>query len=200
MYSEQELTQVINEVIAGKIEAGAFDEAIADAVDDYLVEHPVDITALNGQTITPAVVNASTSMSAPSGSFTTLNGEASPSVKPLYYHPIFLDGTLKAGTGYSAQRFFFSCTIINNSSTAFNTSTIMSELQSYNFLTPVSTTAIKLSDDSDFYPVSVEKHSDGKYYLLGIDSNGNAHTKGTNPVEFVWDPLSYCSDTVNKIN
>ena len=65
MYSEQELTQVINEVISSKIEAGAFDEVIADAVDDYLVEHPVDVTALNGQTITPAVVNATTSMSAP---------------------------------------------------------------------------------------------------------------------------------------
>ena len=59
MYSEQELTQVINEVIAGKIEAGAFDEEIADAVDDYLTEHPVDPTAITGLDIAPKDVTAS---------------------------------------------------------------------------------------------------------------------------------------------
>ena len=63
MYSEQELTKIIGEVFDQKIEAGAFNESIADAVDAYLVENPVDITALEGQTVAPAVVNATTSIS-----------------------------------------------------------------------------------------------------------------------------------------
>lgn len=66
MYSEKELTTIINQVVGEYIEAGALDESIADAVDAYLVEHPVDITALEGQTIAPAIVNAETSISAPS--------------------------------------------------------------------------------------------------------------------------------------
>lgn len=72
MYSEQELTKIIGEVFDAKIEAGAFDDSISDAVDAYLVEHPVDITALEGKTIAPAVVNATTSVGAPSGTFTAL--------------------------------------------------------------------------------------------------------------------------------
>ena len=76
MYSEQELTKIIGEVFDAKIEAGAFDESISDAVDAYLVEHPVDITALEGKTIAPAVVNATTSVGAPSGAFTALSGGA----------------------------------------------------------------------------------------------------------------------------
>ena len=65
MYSEQELTKVIGDVVDSKIEDGSFDESIADYIDEYLVEHPVDITALEGKTIAPAIVNATTSMSAP---------------------------------------------------------------------------------------------------------------------------------------
>ena len=69
MYSEQELTKIIKEVseayIQELIEDGEFDDEIADYVDAYLVEHPVDITALEGQTIAPAIVNATTSISAP---------------------------------------------------------------------------------------------------------------------------------------
>lgn len=62
MYSEQELTKIIKEVseayISELIEEGEFDDDIASYVDAYLVEHPVDITALEGQTIAPANINA----------------------------------------------------------------------------------------------------------------------------------------------
>ena len=58
MYSEQELTKVIEVVFEKELEDGAFDEAISDAVDAYLVEHPVDITALEGQDISPKDVSA----------------------------------------------------------------------------------------------------------------------------------------------
>ena len=51
MYSEQELTKVIKAVFEQELEDGALDENVADAVDAYLVENPVDITALEGQDV-----------------------------------------------------------------------------------------------------------------------------------------------------
>ena len=51
MYSEQELTKVIKAVFDQEIESGALDESIAEYVDAYLVEHPVDVTALEGQDV-----------------------------------------------------------------------------------------------------------------------------------------------------
>ena len=51
MYSEQELTKVIKEVFDEEVESGALDELVSDAVDAYLVEHPVDVTALEGQDV-----------------------------------------------------------------------------------------------------------------------------------------------------
>ena len=53
MYSVQELSEIVSTVVGQKIEDGAFDEVVAGAVDDYLTEHPVDITALEGQDIAP---------------------------------------------------------------------------------------------------------------------------------------------------
>lgn len=58
MYSEQELTNVINQVLNQKIESGEFDDVVAESVDAYLVEHPVDITALEGQDVELASLDA----------------------------------------------------------------------------------------------------------------------------------------------
>lgn len=66
MYTKKELSVIVAQVVDQKIVDGAFDEVIDAAVDDYLTEHPVDITVLEGKTIAPAVVNATTSVSAPS--------------------------------------------------------------------------------------------------------------------------------------
>lgn len=58
MYSEQELTNIIKEVFDAEIADGAFDEKISDAVDAYLVENPVDITALEGLDISVKSITA----------------------------------------------------------------------------------------------------------------------------------------------
>ena len=123
MYSVQELSEIVSVVIGQKIEDGSFDEVIAGAVDDYLTEHPVDITALEGQTIAPAVVNASTSMSAPSGSFTSLNGESNPSVKPIYCHPITI-----SGGGIDETR--LTMLVFNNSATPFTAESLFDLINS----------------------------------------------------------------------
>ena len=67
MYSEQELTKIIGEVFDQKIEAGAFNDSIADAVDAYLTEHPVDITALEGLDISVGSLTSTGAISAASG-------------------------------------------------------------------------------------------------------------------------------------
>ena len=51
MYSEQELTNTIKAVFEQELADGALDQNVSDAVDAYLVEHPVDITALEGQDV-----------------------------------------------------------------------------------------------------------------------------------------------------
>ena len=58
MYSEKELETIIHEVVGDYIEEGAFDESIAEAVDAYLTEHPVDITALEGLDISVGSLDA----------------------------------------------------------------------------------------------------------------------------------------------
>ena len=60
-------------------------------MDAYLVEHPVDITALEGQTISPAIVHATTSVDSPSGAFNALSGES-----------ITGDSIIENMSGYSA--------------------------------------------------------------------------------------------------
>ena len=58
MYSEQELTNVIKAVFEQELADGALDENVANAVDAYLVENPVDITALEGQDVELASLDA----------------------------------------------------------------------------------------------------------------------------------------------
>ena len=91
MYSEQELTKIIGDVFDQKIEAGAFNESIADAVDAYLVEHPVDITALEGQDIAPKDISATGNITAPSiietmsgYSFTPATSDAKTTLELIY--------------------------------------------------------------------------------------------------------------------
>ena len=58
MYSKQELSRIIKVVFEEELADGALDESIADAVDAYLVEHPVDITALEGQDVSLATLTS----------------------------------------------------------------------------------------------------------------------------------------------
>ena len=66
MYSEKELSVLVYQAVGQYIEDGALDETIASAVDAYLVEHPVDITALEGQDIAPKDISATGNITAPS--------------------------------------------------------------------------------------------------------------------------------------
>ena len=198
MYSEQELTKIIGEVFDSKLEAGAFDDSISDAVDAYLVEHPVDITALEGKTIAPAVVNATTSISAPAGTFTSLNGESSPSVKPNYCHPIQIDHL--DGSSVTAKITFL---IFNNSSTRFTKETFLDFLDS---LYSVVGDTIRIMASGGFKTTNTVAISSylGKssygYYLTGINAaDGSEVYVEYDRSEF----LSYIrslEDGVNKIN
>ena len=58
MYSEQELSRIIKVVFEEELADGALDDLVSDAVDAYLVENPVDITALEGQDISLATLTS----------------------------------------------------------------------------------------------------------------------------------------------
>lgn len=66
MYTEQQLTAIIREVFEAELASGALDDKVSAAVDAYLVEHPVDITALEGQDISPEDISATGAITAPS--------------------------------------------------------------------------------------------------------------------------------------
>ena len=58
MYSEKELSVLVYQAVGQYIEDGAFDEITAESVNAYLEEHPVDITALEGQDISLATLTS----------------------------------------------------------------------------------------------------------------------------------------------
>ena len=58
MYSVQELSNIISSVIQQEVADGTFDAVISGAVNDYLEEHPVDITALEGLDISVGSLDA----------------------------------------------------------------------------------------------------------------------------------------------
>lgn len=66
MYSEQELSVIVYQVMGQYIKNGAFNQTIDDYIDAYLVEHPVDPTAITGLDIAPKNVTASGNIAAPS--------------------------------------------------------------------------------------------------------------------------------------
>ena len=66
MYSEQELSVIVYQVMGQYIENGAFNQTITDYIDAYLVEHPIDPTAITGLDIAPKNITASGNITAPS--------------------------------------------------------------------------------------------------------------------------------------
>lgn len=66
MYSVEELSTIVAQVINAKLEAGEFDEAIYDQIVAYVTEHPIDPTAITGLDIAPKDVTASGNITAPS--------------------------------------------------------------------------------------------------------------------------------------
>lgn len=193
MYSEQELTNIIKEVFDAEVESGVFDESIADYVDAYLVEHPVDITALEGQTIEPARINVA-----------NINGETNPSVKPIYFHPLTLytGGSPVTIGEKSFGPIIGSATILNNTSTA-----ISGKLSSiYNYVLDKFTrlnVTMSLYNRTDGKILNVvqlyiiEEH----IYCIGVYSDGTRVDESLNTIDLyeLLDTLNVI-DGSNKIN
>ena len=200
MYSEQELTKIISEVFDQKVQEGALDDSIASAVDAYLVEHPVDITALEGQTIAPAVVAATTSISAPAGTFTSINGESNPSVKPIYCHPV----TIRSSNDKYAMT--FTMLIFNNSATAFSLSSFKTWMD--NLYSQIG--SVRLMTSGGFYVVASQKVIINAYLYKGSTAYGvyGVDISNGQPIDISeadFDDLitaggTTFNDDVNKIN
>ena len=188
MYSEQELTNVIKVVFEQELADGALDESIADAVDAYLVEHPVDITALEGQTINPARIDVA-----------NINGEANPSVKPIYFHPIEMHNY----SGVNGYDLYLSMMVLNNSPTAFTKSTLKTFLKSIDEAKWLLTGALCKSADGKYLSPAYAYNYSGTLYIYGVENTGAIWESSNHPVtlEEVLDSANtQFSDGVNKIN
>ena len=150
MYSEQELTKVIKEVFDAELASGALDDKINDAVDAYLLENPVDITALEGQDVECASVTA------------TGAGFSGVNARPLYWHTIQFQ---RGGTeGSDVSRLYGNMIIINQSATPIDADAFMALLATSGFYGVVVNGKYDGSAGDDLTNMS--------YVLVGIQYQG----------------------------
>ena len=154
MYSEQELTNVIKAVFDQELEDGALDDKVADAVDDYLEEHPVDPTAITGLDIAPKDVTASGDITADSiienmsGYSWALETLTTISITPVYA------GVVKNGNKLTFV-LFAKCVNTSANNVSVGKFTIPEDVASKLYPYQVGTTTSVLSQQElEFFPTS----------------------------------------------
>ena len=181
MYSEQELTNVIKAVFEQELADGALDENVSDAVDAYLVENPVDITALEGQTINPARIDVA-----------NINGETSPSVKPIYYHPIYMF----IRDGNNDNVLIGTLTILDNQSTAYTKTTLATKLKALLDLGAyINFNGGVRADGTDTYKNCIMMLKSGDNYKMMYLTSTSEQSMNID-----LDNITFVNDGVNKIN
>lgn len=119
--------------------------------------------------------------------------------KPIYYHPILIDGTLAVGDLVGAERVIFSVIILDNNPEAYTTSNIMSKLLEFSRINPFICCDIKLLSDAILKPISVARSYE-QLRIIGFDDAGVLHTEGSNVIRLDNMTVNYCFDNVNKLN
>lgn len=130
----------------------------------------------------------------------SINGEASPSVKPIYCHPL----TIYFGTtvlGDKSYAFIGSAMILNNSNTSF--ASYFNNIYNYmlnNFTRLNVSGTIRRSDDHNIW-VSQLYVQNGHIYVVGKDDTGANYDESNPPLD-LYDIIGNIRviDGVNKIN
>lgn len=131
----------------------------------------------------------------------SINGEPTPSLKPIYFHPLTI---YSAGVVIGAQtyKFFLSASILNNSPSQLSGS--LADVQSYvaghfNRLN-VSGVAFRFDDLQTVH--AIQLYIDASHiYLVGIEQDGTTHDEGSNQIDLESVKTSiYVIDGPNKIN
>ena len=120
----------------------------------------------------------------------SINGESAPSVKPIYYHPIYLYGTDTSGT---IIRILLS--IFDNNSVAYTLSTIVSKIVSLiNAGAILNVDGIIVDTNNKAYNAYMIKNevSGNLLFWAGESTRGEI-----NLTDITW---ALCQDGVNKIN
>ena len=184
MYSEQELTKVIKAVFEAELESGALDESIADYVDAYLVEHPVDVTALEGQDVECASVT------------TTGDGFNGVNARPLYWHGI--EATIPSGD----LKFYITIVIINQSETQFTSwSDLIDTIFSWGASAVINASGYFYdSVDKQIDNVSVIYTGSGNMYIQGNTGNTSQIEQKTKAEWQAMESDVVIADHVNKLN
>ena len=154
MYSEQELTNVIKAVFDEEVESGVFDEPIADYIDEYISEHPIDPTAITGLDIAPKDVTASGDITADSiienmsGYSWALETLTTISITPVYA------GVVKNGNKLTFV-LFAKCVNTSANNVSVGKFTIPEDVASKLYPYQVGTTTSVLSQQElEFFPTS----------------------------------------------
>ena len=115
--------------------------------------------------------------------------------KPLYFHPI---------TIYLANNYSLTMIIINNDGNAFTKTTLLQYLKTAKGRFLINGSYYQ-SGEGGFYlsPAYANVNTEGTtVFLIGIDSNGDNHTRAENTISFdtIINNASTFEDEVNKIN
>ena len=125
----------------------------------------------------------------------SINGEANPSVKPIYYHPIYLSST--SSSNEPAGR--IQLTILDNNPSAYNETTILAKIKALCDLGAIINCngCMRADTGSDYYPV---------YIIIKVGANYKIFAHSTNNMDITFDLDDYftagvyLTDGVNQIN
>lgn len=174
---------------------------IANAVDDYLEAHPIGPTSIEGEDIAPddvaatGDISAVGSVSGASGSFTTLNGESNPSVKPVYCHPLQI---------FKADKCLLTALLFNNSNSPIDTwAKLKTAIIGFGGTFPrlMVTGGYKdTTHDRTIIASSIDYNANTEHFIiLGVGTDGVV-VAGASNSEYLEDLELNVDDQVNKIN
>ena len=116
-------------------------------------------------------------------------------VKPIYYHPVTIFNIATPTLGY------VSLLIIDNNPSAYTKTTLLSKLSELSRVAPISGFLYNSVASKYLTTAYAFKHSDSKFYVTGLYSDGAVETQPTiNLNDFINDANSSVNDGVNKIN
>lgn len=162
-----------------------FEQAII-AMVKYALEHGEDLDAVLKSITTSGNATIGGNLSV-TGS---INGEVNPSVKPIYYHPVYLNGSLVTG-----EIVRILCVILDNSETAYTIPTAIAKIKQIMDLggiISVDGIVVDTNNKTDSVYMIRKNDTDYKLYHFNYDTRDEIDID-----DITWDT---CYDGVNKIN
>lgn len=125
----------------------------------------------------------------------SINGVANPSVKPIYYHPIFMN-LGKSGAGLESVQLQLTCVIFDNNPTPYDLASFKNKIKGLmDDGATIQCNGMIVGDDGTTYDIFIIYKSSSVYKVAYRTSNG-----ATSIDMDYYDVQNSFSDGVNKIN